>query len=245
MSRVFIIRGLYLTLLLSWLILVRGHTKLLFLGLITQSFLVRFGSRLLRGNRWLSLCVLLLSLLAVSVVACKVAVLAKPFCVVDFVRVSASPSLFRAHTPVVVTRSPSKTPHCIVVAQIAISIVFIKAGVGLELAHVRPAERTEPSIHVVGLPAKTTKSGIQRISMHVQVCVFKVNTGSLRMVLQLEAVPMVISWSNRRGKCESFAIDLRNEWIIFYRDNNLSRLQLAYNHILRMIIDGFLSDWLN
>ena len=176
LSRAFIIRGWYLTLLLSWLNLVRGHTKLLILWFITQSFLVRFGSRLLCGNRWLSLRLLLLSLLAVSVVACKVAVLAKPFCVVDFMRMSASPSLFRAHSSVVVSRSPSKTPHCKVVAQIAISIAFVNAGVGFELAHVWPAERPKPSTHVVYLPAKATKSGIQRISMHLQLSVFKVNT---------------------------------------------------------------------
>ena len=94
----------------------------------------------------------------------------------NFVRVSASPSLFRAHSSVVVSRSPSKTPHCKVVAQIAISIAFVNAGVGFELAHVWPAVRSEPSTHVVGLPAKTTKSGIQRISMHLQLSVFKVNT---------------------------------------------------------------------
>ena len=65
------------------------------------------------------------------------------------------------------------------------------------------------------------------------------------MVLKLEAFPMVITRSNRRSKYDSFVIDLLNERIIFYRYNNLSRLQLAYNHILRKIIDGFLSVWLN
>ena len=187
----------------------------------------------------------LLSLLAVSVVACKVAVLAKPFCVVDLVRVSASPSLFRAHAPVVVSRSPSKTPHCKVVAQIAISIAFVIAGVGLELAHVWPAVRTEPCAHVVGLPSKTTKSGIQRIGMHLQLSIFEVNTGALRMVLKLKAFPMVITRGNRRSKSDSFVVDMLNERIIFNRNSNLSRLQLAYNHILRMIIDGFLSVRLN
>ena len=65
------------------------------------------------------------------------------------------------------------------------------------------------------------------------------------MVLKLKAFPMVITRSNRRSKYDSFVIDLLNERIIFYRDNNLSRLKLAYNHILRMIIDGFLSVRLN
>ena len=81
--------------------------------------------------------------------------------------------------------------------------------------------------------------------MHLQLSIFEVNIGALRMVLKLKAFPMVITRGNRRSKSDSFVVDMLNERIIFYRDSNLSRLQLAYNDILRMIIDGFLSVRLN
>lgn len=94
MSNPFVVRGLHLALLLSWLILDKGHTKLLFLGLLLQVLFGWSGRGWLPANCWLSLRLPLLSLLAVAVVAGEVAVLAKPFRVVDFVRVSTSPGLF-------------------------------------------------------------------------------------------------------------------------------------------------------
>ena len=94
MSNPFVVRGLHLALLLSWLILDKGNTKLLFLGLLLQVLFGWSGCGWLPANCWLSLSLPLLSLLAVAVVAGEVAVLAKPFRVVDFVRVRTSPGLF-------------------------------------------------------------------------------------------------------------------------------------------------------
>ena len=135
-----------------------------------------------------------------------------------------------------VSSGPAKTPQRKVVAHVPITRAIVEAGVSFELAHVWPAERTEPRSHVRGLHAIPSMSGVQRIGVHMQLSVFHVYARALLRVLELETVAMEGSCSHGRSECESFVINLRGERIICYRDSDLPRLQLAYNDILRVII---------